>query len=71
MRNPFPARPPLPPSQGLGLMGLGAFGAHPALLGGHPYGDLGLPGMGHMGMPGGAGAQAASCAWVCDRLRRA
>ena len=42
-----------PPLQGLGLMGLGAFGAHPARLGGHPYGDLGLPGMGHMGMPGG------------------
>lgn len=37
------------------MMGLGAFGAHPALLGGHPYGDMGLPGMGHMGgmgMPG-------------------
>lgn len=47
-----PALPPPPTLQGLGLMGLGAFGAHPALLGGHPYGDLGLPGMGHMGMPG-------------------
>ncbi|PRW59813.1 CUGBP Elav-like family member 2 isoform X2 [Chlorella sorokiniana] len=42
----------LGPKRGLGLMGLGAFGAHPALLGGHHYGDLGLAGMGHMGMPG-------------------
>lgn len=39
--------------QGLGMLGMGAFGAHPGLLGAHhPYGDMGLPGMGHMGMPG-------------------
>jgi hypothetical protein len=34
-------------------MGLNTFGTHPALLGGHhPYADMGLQGMGHMGMPG-------------------
>ena len=40
------------------MLGVGGFGAHPALLGGHHhhhYGDMGLPGMAHlggMGMPG-------------------
>jgi hypothetical protein len=43
------------------MMGMGTFGAHPALLGGHhPYGDMGLPGMGPMGIPGMSGLGAMS-----------
>ncbi|EFN54356.1 hypothetical protein CHLNCDRAFT_135626 [Chlorella variabilis] len=49
--------------RGLGMMGMGGFGAHPALLGAHhhhPYGDMGLPGMTHMAMPGMGGLGAMS-----------
>lgn len=49
------------------MMGLAGFGGHPALLGAHhhPYGDMGLPGMGHMGMGERAASAAAAAVMPC------